>query len=118
VTSTSPFGRDTAIDGHPMRVVELLNTLATPAYLARASVHAPLYAIEAKKAIREAFRLQAEGVCFTMVEVLSICPTNWGVTVSEANKWLERTMIPYYPLGVLKRPGMSAVSKPVAAATA
>ncbi len=116
VTSTCPFGRDPANEGYPIRVVELLRALTTPAYLARVSVHAPLYAIEAKKAIREAFRLQAEGVCFTMVEILSICPTNWGVTVTEANKWLEQNMMPYYPLGVLKRPSMDEASEPAAAA--
>ena len=87
-----------------MRVVEMLSTLTTPAYLARVASHTPLQVIEAKKAIREAFRLQAEGVCFSMVEVLSICPTNWGLTTSESNKWLEQNMMPYYPLGVLKRP--------------
>ena len=115
VTSTCPFGRDPAKEGHPIRVVELLRALTTPAYLARVSVHAPLYAIEAKKAIREAFRLQAEGVCFTMVEILSICPTNWGVTVTEANKWLEQNMMPYYPLGVLKRPSMDEAFEPAVA---
>jgi len=105
VTTTCPFGRNPEHEGHPIRMVELLSSLATPAYLARVAVHTPLHVIEAKKAIREAFRLQAEGVCFAMVEVLSICPTNWGLTAPEASKWLEENMVPYYPLGVLKRPG-------------
>jgi 2-oxoglutarate ferredoxin oxidoreductase subunit beta len=104
VTTTCPFGRDTGHDGHPIRVVELLSTLETPGYLARVAVHTPGQVIGAKKAIREAFRLQAEGVCFTMVEVLSICPTNWGLTTAESNEWLEENMAPYYRLGVLKRP--------------
>jgi 2-oxoglutarate ferredoxin oxidoreductase subunit beta len=104
VTTTCPFGRNPQHEGYPIRMVELLSTLRTPAFLARVAAHTPLQVIEAKGAIREAFRLQAEEVCFSMVEVLSICPTNWGLTVSEANKWLEQNMKPYYPLGVLKRP--------------
>ena len=76
------------------------------AMLKRVASHTPLRVIEAKRAIREAFRLQADGVCFTMVEVLSICPTNWGLTGPESNKWLEENMMPYYPLGVLKHPDM------------
>lgn len=117
VTSTCPFGRDPASEGYPIRVVELLQALTTPAFLARVSVHAPLYAIEAKKAVREAFRLQAAGTCFSMVEILSICPTNWGVTVAEGNKWLEENMMPYYPLGVLKQPGEIKTPEPALAAT-
>lgn len=115
VTSTCPFGRNPSHEGYPIRVVELLNTLKTPAFLARVAVHTPLHAIEAKRAIREAFRLQAEGVCFSMVEVLSICPTNWGLTTAEANNWLEENMVPFYPLGVLKRPDVDEVPAPVGA---
>ena len=118
VTTTCPFGRNTEHEGYPIRVVELLSTLTTPAYLARVAVHAPLQVIDAKRAIREAFRLQAAGVCFTMVEILSVCPTNWGLTVTESNKWLEENMMPYYPLGVLKRPGTDRATGPVAAAAA
>jgi len=104
VTTTCPFGRDPGHEGFPIRVVELLSSLTTPAFLARVAVHTPRHAIEAKKAIREAFRLQAEDACFTMVEVLSICPTNWGLTTAEANNWLQESMVPYYPLGVIKTP--------------
>ena len=104
ITTTCPFGRDPGHEGYPIRIVELLRTLRTPAYLARVSVHEPLYVIQAQEAIREAFRLQAEGACFSLVEVLSICPTNWGLTAKEANKWLAENMIPYYELGVFKRP--------------
>ena len=104
VTTTCPFGRDPGHEGYPIRVVELLATLKTPAFLARAAAHTPLQVIEAKKAIREAFRLQAAGRCFSMVEVLSICPTNWGLTSAESNRWLDKNMLPYYPLGVLKHP--------------
>ncbi len=116
VTSTCPFGRDPAHEGHPIRMVELLATLKTPAFLARVAVHDPLETINAKKAIVEAFRLQADNRCFTMVEVLSICPTNWGLTTSEANRWLEANMVPYYPLGVLKHPDGVGSLRPAAAA--
>jgi 2-oxoglutarate ferredoxin oxidoreductase subunit beta len=104
ITSTCPYGRSTDHEGFPIRVSELLSTLTTPAFLARVAVHTPLRVVEAKKAIREAFRLQAEGVCFSLVEILSTCPTNWGLTASEATRWVEDNMVPYYPLGVLKRP--------------
>jgi len=104
ITSTCPMGRNTDHEGHPIRVVELLSTLTTPAYVARVASHTPLHVVQAKQTIREAFRLQAEHACFTMVEVLSTCPTNWGLTASEANNWLAKNMLPYYPLGVLKRP--------------
>ena len=115
VTTTCPFGRNPEHEGYPIRVVELLQSLRTPAYLARVAVHTPLHTIEAKKAIREAFRLQAKEVCFAMVEVLSICPTNWGLTGPESNKWLEENMVPYYPLGVLKRPDTEEAPESAAA---
>ncbi len=117
ITTTCPFGRDPSHEGHPIRVVELLSTLKTPSYLARVAVHTPLGVIEAKKAIHEAFRLQAAGVCFTLIELLSICPTNWGLTNAESNDWLEENMAPYYPLGVFKRPDDDGVPAPVAAAS-
>jgi len=117
VTTTCPFGRDPGHEGYPIRMVELLSTLKTPAFLARVAAHTPLRVIEAKQAIREAFRLQAQGVCFSMVEVLSICPTNWGLTTAEANTWLEENMAPYYPLGVLKHPGEDEAPAPDAVAS-
>ncbi len=104
VTTTCPFGRDTNHEGHPIRVVELLSTLATPSFLARVAAHTPIHSLVAKKAIREAFRLQAAGTCFSLVEILSVCPTNWGLTTAESDKWLEEVMMPYYKLGVLKHP--------------
>jgi 2-oxoglutarate ferredoxin oxidoreductase subunit beta len=104
VTTTSPFGRDTADVGDPIRVAELLASLKTPSYVTRASVHTPRHIIEAKKAIRRAFEYQVAGTCFSFVEVLSICPTNWGLTTQESFKWLAETMLPYYPLGDKKTP--------------
>jgi 2-oxoglutarate ferredoxin oxidoreductase subunit beta len=105
VTSTSPFGRDTELAGWPIRVAELLATLRGKAYIARVAAHTPLLTIKAKAAIRRAFELQSQNECFTFVEVLSTCPTNWGMTPNEATEWVDRNMMPYYRLGVLKEPG-------------
>ena len=103
-TTTTPKGRDPAETGYPVRVAELLAQLTTPAFIARVSTHSVKHIIEAKKVLREAFRYQVEGRCFSLVEVLSICPTNWGLSPRESEKWLEQNMLPYYPLGVKKRP--------------
>lgn len=102
VTTTSPYGRDVDHCGYPVKVSEMLATLSGPAYIARVSVHDVKHITEAKKAIRRAFDLQKEGKGFTMVEVLSTCPTNWGMTPKEALQWLQDKMIPQYPLGVKK----------------
>ncbi len=104
VTTTSPFGRDPAKVGFPMRMSELLSTLRTPAYVVRSSVHTPQFTVQTKQAIRRAFELQLENRCFTFVEVLSTCPTNWGMSPIKALEWLEQNMLPYYPLGVFKDP--------------
>lgn len=103
-TTTSPAGRDTSLTGHPIRMAELLSTLKTPAFIARTAVHTPMHTIAAKKIIKKAFRLQVEGKCFSLVEVLSTCPTNWGITPDAATKWVESDMKPYYPLGIYKDP--------------
>ena len=102
VTTTSPYGRDPKLCGYPIRVSEMLATLDGPAYIARVSVHDVKHIMEAKKAIKKAFEMQIAGKGFSMVEVLSACPTNWGMTPQEALKWLEENMIPQYPLGVKK----------------
>jgi 2-oxoglutarate ferredoxin oxidoreductase subunit beta len=104
VTTTCPHGRDTIQTGQPLRVSELLATLATPAYIERVSVHSPQHIIRAKKAIRRAFEYQLAGTCFSLIEVLSTCPTNWGQTPREATKWLEQNLLSYYPLGIKKQP--------------
>lgn len=103
-TTTSPSGRDTAKAGFPIRVCELLNTLDGPAYLARVSMHDPKNVLQAGKAIKKAFQVQVEGKGFSLVEVLSSCPTNWGMTPNQALKWVEEKMVPYYPLGVFRTP--------------
>ena len=104
VTTTSPFGREVANVGYPMRMRELLSALRTPAYIARVGVHTPRHIVEAKRAVKKAFTYQNQGRCFSLVEFLSTCPTNWGMTPVEATKWVQDNMVPYYPLGELKTP--------------
>ena len=102
VTTTSPYGRDASHCGYPVRVSEMLSTLNGPAYIERVSVHDVPHIKKAKAAIKKAFQLQMEGKGFTLVEVLSTCPTNWGKTPKEAFEWLKSDMLPTYPLGVYK----------------
>jgi 2-oxoglutarate/2-oxoacid ferredoxin oxidoreductase subunit beta len=104
VTTTSPMGRDVENVGWPIRMRELLSSLRTPAYIARGSIHSPQWSIKTKQMVRKAFQYQDKGTCFSMVEILSTCPTNWGMTPTDSTKWLEENMIPYYPLGELKTP--------------
>ena len=101
-TTTSPLGRTVERNGNPIRVSEMLSTLDGPALIQRVSVHDVKHIIEAGKAIKKAFEYQIAGKGFTMIEVLSTCPTNWGLTPEESLKWLEENMIPQYPLGVYK----------------
>ncbi|WP_213697800.1 MULTISPECIES: thiamine pyrophosphate-dependent enzyme [unclassified Acetomicrobium] len=103
-TTTCPFGRDPKANGYPIRVAEMLATLEAPGYIARVTVARPKYVIKAKEAIKKAFQTQIDGKGFSLVEVLSTCPTNWGMRPTEALKWLEENMIPYYPLGEFKLP--------------
>ena len=102
VPTTSPYGRDVSHCGYPVRVSEMLSTLNGPAYIERVSVHDVPHIKKAKAAIKKAFQLQMEGRGFTLVEVLSTCPTNWGKTPKEAFEWLKSDMLPTYPLGVYK----------------
>jgi 2-oxoglutarate ferredoxin oxidoreductase subunit beta len=104
ITTTCPSGRNIAQTGQPIRMVELLSGLVTPAYLERVSVHTPRHIIAAKRAIKKAFTYQAEEKCFSLIEVLSTCPTNWGKTPGESVIWLEDALMPYYPLGCKKDP--------------
>ncbi len=102
VTQTSPYGRDVSYSGYPIRVSEMLSTLDGAAYIARVSVDSVKNVRETKKAIRKAFETQRAGLGFSMVEVLSICPTNWGLSTEESLNWLRDNMMPYYPMGVKK----------------
>ena len=99
VTQTSPYGRDPKTQGMPIRICELLASLDAPAYLERVAVNTVAHVRQAKKAILKAFRNQVEGRGFSLVEVLSTCPTNWGLTPDKACQWVEEKMIPFYPLG-------------------
>ena len=101
-TTTSPYGRDEAWCGKPLRVSEMLATIEGSAYIERVALNNNANIIRAKKAIRKAFECQMSGKGFSMIEILSTCPTNWGLSPVEAMKWLEDNMIPYYPLGVFK----------------
>lgn len=101
-TTSSPFGRDLKLTGYPMRMAELLATLPGTAYSARRSLHDSRHVIQAKKAIRTAFEAQLLGLGYSIVELLSSCPTNWGMTPSDALRWIEEQMVPYYPLGDYK----------------
>ncbi|WP_183348015.1 thiamine pyrophosphate-dependent enzyme [Geomonas paludis] len=102
-TSTSPYGRDKSKDGSPIRMAELMAQLGGVAYSARVAVDSPKHVLEAKKVMREAFGYQAQGKGFSFVEVLSACPTNWGMNPLKANARIGEEMIPYFPLGVFKK---------------
>lgn len=101
-TSTSPYGRQAIGQGHPIRMSEMLSTIEGVAYIARVSVHNVSRLTAAKRSIKKAFQMQLEHKGFSMVEVLSTCPTNWGLSPVESLKWLEKNMIPVSPLGVYK----------------
>ena len=102
VTQTSPYGRDVKTVGYPIKVCELLSALDAPYYIQRVAVNSVKHVAEAKKAIRRAFENQIEGKGFSLIEVVSSCPTNWGMTPQKALDWVESDMIPYYPLGVYR----------------
>ena len=100
--TTCPAGRSEEWSGLPIKMSEMLAAVPSSYYIERVAVNNTANIAKAKKAIAKAFRLQMEGKGFTMIEVLSTCPTNWGLSPVEAMEWLEKNMIPYYPLGVYK----------------
>jgi 2-oxoglutarate ferredoxin oxidoreductase subunit beta len=102
-TTTSPFGRDPRTQGYPVKISELLATVKGAYYVARFSLHNPANIQRAKQGIKKAFQNQIEGKGFSLVELLSTCSTNWGMTPQNALKWLEENMIPEYPLGEFKK---------------
>lgn len=102
--TTAPLGRDENHYGMPLRVSEMLQTIPKVAFVERVSVHDVKHINRAKSAIKKAFQTQVEGKGFSLVEVLSTCPTNWGKTPVEALKWLEEKMIPYFPIGNFRMP--------------
>jgi 2-oxoglutarate ferredoxin oxidoreductase subunit beta len=101
-TSTSPYGRDPKFAGYPIHVSEMLATLKAPRYIERTSVNNVANLTRTKRAIKKALDLQAKGEGFTLIEVLSPCPTNWGLNPDEAIDWMETNLIPEYPLGVFR----------------
>lgn len=102
ITQTTPYGRDPKINGFPLKVCEIISQIDGTAFAQRVAVDSVPHIKEAKKAIRKAFENQKEKRGFSIVEVLSSCPTNWGMTPSEALKRIREEMIPYYPLGIFK----------------
>jgi len=102
VTQTSPYGRDVKTVGYPVKVAEMLSALDAPYYIERVAVNNVKNIKNAKKAILKAFKNQTENKGFSLIEVVSTCPTNWGMTPENALKWVDEKMIPYYPLGVYK----------------
>lgn len=101
-TTTSPYGRDFTQDGYPIRMAEMLATLEGVAFAARVACNSPKNLLQAQKAIRKAFEMQLKRIGFGFVEILSACPTNWGLSPLEAKRRIEEEMIPYYPLGIFK----------------
>ncbi len=102
VTETTPYGRDTELTGYPIRISEMISTLTGACYVERVSVDSVPNIIKAKKSMKKAFQAQIDGKGFSLVEVLSTCPTNWGLSPKEAMEWLRKNMMTYYPLGVKK----------------
>ena len=118
VTQTSPYGRDIETVGYPVRVCELLADLEGVAFAQRVTVDTPNNVRAARRAIRKAFDYQIEGLGYSIVEVISTCPTNWGFTPQEALEWMRQNMLPYYPLGVYKDVKAGAAASGAAASGA
>ncbi|MEG2428796.1 MAG: 2-oxoglutarate oxidoreductase, partial [Oscillospiraceae bacterium] len=102
VTQTTPYGRDVTRAGFPIKMCEMLSTLDGVALAQRVTVDNVPHVNEAKKAIKKAFQAQIDKKGFSIIEVLSTCPTNWGLEPVKALEWLRENMIPHYPLGVYK----------------
>jgi 2-oxoglutarate ferredoxin oxidoreductase subunit beta len=101
-TTSSPLGRDIEVHGFPMRMCEILSQLDGAAYIVRRSLHDVANIRSAKKALRKAFEVQENGQGFSMVELLSNCPTNWGISIEGSLDFIKEKMIPMYPLGDYK----------------
>jgi 2-oxoglutarate ferredoxin oxidoreductase subunit beta len=104
-TSTSPYGRDEKLIGYPLKITDMLTILPGAYYVTRQAVNSAGAVRKLKKAVKKSFEYQKlnKGTCF--IEVVSNCPSGWGMTPVEANKWMEENMFPYYPIGDLKVPG-------------
>jgi 2-oxoglutarate ferredoxin oxidoreductase subunit beta len=104
-TTTSQGGRSTVIHGNPIKISEIFSQIEGVAYLERVATFNPKQVLNAKKAIKKAFKYQTEKRGFTMIEVLSTCPVNWGMKPTDALNWVKTDMMPVYPLGVFKDKG-------------
>ncbi|MCK4352241.1 2-oxoglutarate oxidoreductase [candidate division WOR-3 bacterium] len=101
-TTTNPYGREVKVHGYPIKVCEMLSALDGPIYLERVAVNNVPNVLKAKRAIKKAFQIQLDGLGFTLVEILSPCPTGWGVIPKKACEYVDEKMSKYYPLGVYK----------------
>ncbi len=112
-TTSSPMGRDVELAGYPIRMSEVLAQLPGAAYVVRRSLHDVTNIRKAKKAILTALKVQMAGLGFSMVELLSSCPTNWGIPAEKALEWIEDHMVPYFPLGDYRvHDAVAALEKP------
>jgi 2-oxoglutarate ferredoxin oxidoreductase subunit beta len=102
VTTSSPYGRDVKTQGYPVRVCELVSQLDGAAYIVRRTAHRPAEVRKLRRALKTAFQVQMSGLGFSLVEVVSNCPTNWGMTPKESLKFVEERMLDYYVLGDYK----------------
>jgi 2-oxoisovalerate ferredoxin oxidoreductase beta subunit len=112
-TTTTPYGRAPENEGYPVRVSELINALEAPIYIERVALYDPKHATKARRAIRKAIQYQVEGKGFSLVEVLSPCPTGWGIPPVEARKWIHEAMEPIFPLGCLRDRGAEIPARPL-----
>lgn len=101
-STTSPPGRNAILDGHPIRMSEILASLEGTAYIERVAVNSAQNILRAKKAVKKAFQCQMDGAGFNMIEVLSQCPTNWKMNTVEACRWIDEVMSKTFPIGVIK----------------
>jgi 2-oxoglutarate ferredoxin oxidoreductase subunit beta len=101
-TTTTPYGRDTILEGHPIKMSEILALVEGAAYIERVAVNSPANIRKTKKAIQKAFQVQLDKRGFAMVEILSPCPTNWKMSPVEAWQWVDKEMTKVFPLGVIK----------------
>jgi 2-oxoglutarate ferredoxin oxidoreductase subunit beta len=102
VTTTTPYGRDTGIEGYPIRMSEIVALVKGAVYIERTAVNSPANIRKTKKAIRKAFQAQIDDLGYSLVEILSPCPTNWKMNPLESWQWIDKEMIKEFPLGVIK----------------
>jgi len=101
-TTTTPYGRDPKLEGYPIRMSEIIALLKGTAYVERTAVNSPAHIQRTKRAIRKAFQAQIDGLGYSLVEILSPCPTNWKMTPVESWRWIDQEMVKEFPLGVIK----------------